>query len=307
MENIIINNYKCEDLNNQEYIIIPEMSFNLNVLENSEGVLSFLDGDISKPSESKILRDSNGRFLKGHIVSKKLREHLKNLNKGKHPLKEFKKGNIPWNINLTKETDERVKNYGLKGSLSQKGKSKIKTSIGLKEFHRLNSPIRKCKYCDKPAKINYWGIKRLHKGYYKTCGNKECLNIQYQDIKVNNKKKYINRNINISCKHCGNIFLKESFNQKWCKECVPNGKAREFMQRYNLNKKEYLDFINKNNGICLICNKNKGKVIDHCHKTKKVRGFICQHCNTALNLIENEQSLKRALKYIGAKYNFDIN
>lgn len=32
--------------------------------------------------------------------------------------------------------------------------------------------MRKCKYCDNPAKVNYWGIKRIHKGYYKTCGSK---------------------------------------------------------------------------------------------------------------------------------------
>lgn len=52
----------------------------------------------------------------------------------------------------------------------------------------------KCKYCDKPAKINYYGIKRLHKGYLRTCGSKECLNRQYSDRYVNNKKRHIGNN-----------------------------------------------------------------------------------------------------------------
>ena len=38
-----------------------------------------------------------------------------------HPYgKRFKKGDIPWNKNLTKETDERVREYGKKGSITIK-------------------------------------------------------------------------------------------------------------------------------------------------------------------------------------------
>jgi hypothetical protein len=157
---------------------------------------------------------------------------------------------------------------------------------------------RKCKYCDRLAKINYWGIKRRHKGYLRTCGRKECLEKQYRDKVVNQKKSYLNKKIKIKCIHCGNGFIKESITQKWCKECVPDNKARGIIRRYGLNKKEYLELINEVNGICPICKKNKATVVDHCHKTGKVRGFICQHCNTALNLVENKKALERALQYL---------
>lgn len=156
----------------------------------------------------------------------------------------------------------------------------------------------KCKYCEKPAKVNYHGIKRRHKGYLKTCGSEECLQRQYKDQSVNQKKAYISKNIRIKCEHCNKDFIKESVTQKWCKECVPNNKARAIIQRYKINNKEYLDLINEANGECPICMKNKATVVDHDHKTDKVRGFICQHCNTALNLVENEEALERAILYI---------
>lgn len=55
--------------------------------------------------------------------------------------------------------------------------------------------------------------------------------------------------------------------------------------------------------LCAICNKkirygrgNSG--IDHNHKTKKIRGILCNKCNIALSYIENSKWLKEALKYI---------
>lgn len=51
--------------------------------------------------------------------------------------------------------------------------------------------------------------------------------------------------------------------------------------------------------ICPICyRKLNNPVIDHNHKTRKIRGLICNHCNMALNVIENKEKLKRALIYL---------
>lgn len=53
--------------------------------------------------------------------------------------------------------------------------------------------------------------------------------------------------------------------------------------------KLYEDF----SGVCPICGKTVDKTkgrqmcLDHCHKTGKVRGFICHHCNAGLGWYEN--------------------
>ena len=157
---------------------------------------------------------------------------------------------------------------------------------------------RKCKYCDKPAKINYFGIKRRHKGYLRTCSDEECLNKQYSDKIVNQKKACITRNEKIKCFHCGNEVLKEQNTQKWCRKCVPDNKARKIIQRYDVSHPEYLEMLSKNLDCPICLRKLDNPVIDHNHKTGMVRGMICNHCNVALNIIEDEVKLKRAIIYL---------
>ena len=48
---------------------------------------------------------------------------------------------------------------------------------------------------------------------------------------------------------------------------------------------------------------NKYLAIDHCHKTGKLRGMLCDLCNTALGKFkDSEELLTNAIKYI-RKYN----
>jgi hypothetical protein len=132
--------------------------------------------------------------------------------------------------------------------------------------------IRKCKYCDNLAKINYNGIKRRHKGYYRTCGSDECLKKQYLDKAVNQKKSYISRQIKCKCDHCGREFIKEMFKQKWCKDCVPSKAARAIISRYDISYPEYLEMLNMNKNCPICLRKLDNPVIDHDHKTGKIRG-----------------------------------
>ncbi len=70
------------------------------------------------------------------------------------------------------------------------------------------------------------------------------------------------------------------------------------MQRYGVSNKEYLDMINSNKN-CPICDRElKDPCIDHDHKTGKVRGMICNHCNISLNIIEDNVKLKKAIEYL---------
>lgn len=57
------------------------------------------------------------------------------------------------------------------------------------------------------------------------------------------------------------------------------------------------------NGSCAICGKketeSKKLVVDHNHKTGKVRGLLCHSCNTALGLVKEDiEILKKMIKYI---------
>jgi hypothetical protein len=59
------------------------------------------------------------------------------------------------------------------------------------------------------------------------------------------------------------------------------------------------------NNSCLICGKKETKrrlSVDHNHKTGKVRGLLCSHCNHILGLsYDNIKILQSAINYLNKK------
>jgi hypothetical protein len=64
--------------------------------------------------------------------------------------------------------------------------------------------------------------------------------------------------------------------------------------------------VSSQGGGCAICSikPEDGKpktrmVVDHCHKTNKVRGILCDLCNTAIGKFHDDVSkLAKAIKYL---------
>jgi len=100
----------------------------------------------------------------------------------------------------------------------------------------------------------------------------------------------------------------------WCKECKKDyDKIRHKMKSFNISAKQYQKMFEEQKGCCLICGRDFKDIygnpkqnhiyytprIDHNHKTGKVRGILCHHCNIALGSFkENPLILVRAIKYI---------
>lgn len=73
---------------------------------------------------------------------------------------------------------------------------------------------------------------------------------------------------------------------------------------------EYEKLLKDQNNLCKICNlpekilsRNRDRVkylsLDHCHKTKKIRGLLCHSCNTALGHFRDSiELLQSAINYI---------
>lgn len=79
-----------------------------------------------------------------------------------------------------------------------------------------------------------------------------------------------------------------------------------------ITKEEYKKLYDMQNGYCAICNKHvsnckKDLALDHCHITGKVRGFLCDPCNTALGMFkDNTETLFKAIDYL-FKHRININ
>lgn len=75
-------------------------------------------------------------------------------------------------------------------------------------------------------------------------------------------------------------------------------------RKYGLTLDDYKNILAEQKECCSICkvnqsNFNKKLAVDHCHKTGKVRGLLCQFCNQGLgNFKDNKQLLDLAIKYL---------
>lgn len=68
-----------------------------------------------------------------------------------------------------------------------------------------------------------------------------------------------------------------------------------------LSLETYLIIDSKQQGTCGICNRvpYKRLSIDHCHKTNKFRGLLCNKCNTGLGYFEDDViKLENAIRYL---------
>ena len=75
--------------------------------------------------------------------------------------------------------------------------------------------------------------------------------------------------------------------------------------KYGMSESAYLDMYELQKGRCAICGTDNwgGKYnvanVDHDHSTGKVRGLICQNCNTGLGCFkDSEDIILRAAEYI---------
>lgn len=78
----------------------------------------------------------------------------------------------------------------------------------------------------------------------------------------------------------------------WCRSCRST-------YRNNINRGVFRDSISDEDLIhlkettkeCVICGSSGPLVVDHCHKTNKVRGILCNHCNLALGHFKDDTDL----------------
>lgn len=88
-----------------------------------------------------------------------------------------------------------------------------------------------------------------------------------------------------------------------CKDC----RKEETLKAYGLSLKDYNDLLEEQEYKCKICQSKDPRgqskegrfYVDHNHKTGKVRGLLCNDCNTAIGLLKDDPLiLKTALEYL---------
>jgi hypothetical protein len=78
------------------------------------------------------------------------------------------------------------------------------------------------------------------------------------------------------------------------------GRAQQINYKFGITVDDYSRLFTKQGGRCAICGrpetatrggKTKWLAVDHDHETGKVRGLLCQTCNSALGLLNDDITL----------------
>ncbi len=84
-------------------------------------------------------------------------------------------------------------------------------------------------------------------------------------------------------------------NSEYLKNNRPKySRYKQMEWNYGISKEEFLALYIRQNKSCAICKKffSKNKLhIDHNHKTNKVRGLLCMHCNFGIGHFKEDNSL----------------
>lgn len=114
------------------------------------------------------------------------------------------------------------------------------------------------------------------------------------------------------CKVCRNLSMtswrdknREKYNKNmrdWRKNNPEEVKDHDLRRTYGIGLDEYNKMKGEQSSVCAICKEPpKGKrplVVDHNHRTGRVRGLLCYGCNRALHVLESHELLEAAMSYL---------
>ena len=150
--------------------------------------------------------------------------------------------------------------------------------------------------------------KRNSDGFTSWC--KKC--IRKQEASHNYLPQY---NVVKKCQKCGeekvgNDFYKDKTNpdglENRCKQCCIKRKDDNCRRKkYGITLEEYERILQEQKCKCAICGTIRpGAIIkrfhiDHCHKSNKVRGLLCENCNRAIGQLQDDPTiLRKAAEYL---------
>lgn len=109
----------------------------------------------------------------------------------------------------------------------------------------------------------------------------------FKSRKRNDKVTYLSK-----CKECYS-----EYDQQWATLNVKKVRHNRLMSNHNMTFEQYQTMLIQQRHVCQICKQPeirkshngvlRSLSVDHCHKTGKIRGLLCDACNTAIGLLQD--------------------
>jgi hypothetical protein len=130
-------------------------------------------------------------------------------------------------------------------------------------------------------------------------GRKICLGCKEEkDFSLFVKNVRLKSGIGSRCKECHQNQSNEYYHRD--ESNLPNGRHRKLMKQYGISSMQYEEMLKNQDYKCAVCNKteqenNQRLAVDHEHSTKKVRKLLCNSCNVALGLVNDNPAILTSL------------
>lgn len=103
------------------------------------------------------------------------------------------------------------------------------------------------------------------------------------------------------CKICQAAFIKEwrlknldsikaKKAERWKQMPAIKKADKHLKRRYGISMQDYLVILESQKGVCKICGQEsirKRLSVDHCHTSGRVRGLLCERCNSILGRVKD--------------------
>lgn len=135
--------------------------------------------------------------------------------------------------------------------------------------------------------------------------NKICSKCgEEKELKLFNKAKWCSGGVRPECKKCEAKARSER--QRVQKKVDPDARYGVVLKnKYGITFEVYKLMLEDQGNACAICRKTTpgmGKryfSVDHCHKTGRIRGLLCQKCNAGLGMYSDQiEFLEKAILYL---------
>ncbi len=151
-----------------------------------------------------------------------------------------------------------------------------------------------CRACLKAGRVAY----KVHAGEFKCCTKcQETKAIKFFAKNIVSRDGRVN-----ICRACVNAYTKKRY-QTLPKKTKAEARAAWLWFNYRLTQGKFDAMMEAQGGVCAICliapQHGKFLCVDHHHSSGKVRGLLCERCNTGLGMFRDSTlAFRRASQYL---------
>jgi len=114
----------------------------------------------------------------------------------------------------------------------------------------------------------------------------------------------------LKCVHCRIEFKQLFARHVFCDVCAPDGKFSKYIRKYGIGKLEFDRMMFDQNRQCAICAKPLDQArdthVDHDHNTGRVRGLLCNVCNSRVAVLKNSHFVVHAQAYLNRENDYRL-